>query len=500
MDARDEEKDKEKKGQPVTLTLPVPPGRYQPQSLGDDSRICIPSRDTIGLDKDNVGFSDASGFALFDSVFIMDVSGSEAKVLQELEHKDCSSFGVSPDNEFIYTVSGGCCCIWKIHQNEVTLSEKIDFNFEKDVTCIPKIFPSKDNQHLIGFASEPRKEFFVFNLVTKKTTVVADDRKDSSLNFSLLESEDRVALLCVKPVTGKLAYFEINFSADKMISDHPTKVMKIPYIRGCETSPNGNYFAYYDDTNLTVVDVISGKKRMLNADVSRTANSLAYLDDGQTLACVLVKSRDEYNNALDHDIILVDLNSPEFKTEKCPILTGYDPFTPLTLSPIPSGILEVAGNQCARVITHPDYQLIKEVLKEAKEAILQYYLYGSLPKFSSPLIKITSNLADHSPDIKFGFFNEKTSPRLTEREFLNGILDKIIRLGQFTTHDRLALQTFLVESAKKPEKLLADCKKAALEKVTKPGGRSPLTSYVSKFLDQLEKLDTPKKALEPPKA
>lgn len=460
------------------LTLPLEP-THPPRAL-DDARICLASE------------SDWP-FIIYNTLLIIDVSGPAAKVIQEIKHENCSAFCVSADRKFLVTASGVNCCIWNIPENkmdEITLVEKIEFKFDASIKYMKAIFLTKDNQHLIGL-TQRHPYLFVFNLLSKKTTLYPESAWQELHGLQLLEYENKLELLCIR--ANLLFTFAINLSAKKS-NEMFTFGRRLEHfhtpILNTAVSPDCSSCACHGYKKIWVFDLVTDKKREMDASCPYSEMSLAYLDN-QTLAYYELLSEDGAE-VWQTSSYRVNLNSPELKAEQClPILSGErNSYQRGFICPMPGGFLEVAGQSCARII-YPGYQLIQQ----AKEAIFQYYLYGNLP-FSSPILNITSAYTGHSSKVEFDFFDKDTSPKLTEREFLNAILEKLVNSGQFTADDRLVLQIFLRE-AKKADVLLADCKNIALGEVNKPDKLSPITFCVVDFLDQLAKLDDPIKTSVP---
>ncbi|MHB1947080.1 MAG: hypothetical protein ACYCQI_03060 [Gammaproteobacteria bacterium] len=421
-----------------------------------------------------------------ENILVFELLGTEFNLIAELKHEDCSNFCVSHDKTRVVTASTKKLCVWEVQEDKIILNKEIDISKE-EFREISQIILCKDNTHLVGSDIFSRS-IFMYNLSTGRVFHEKDYRH---VDISLLEKGDISELFCWqdKNILG----LAIDFAAEVI----KKTAVKIPGFESCVISPGNEYMVLInrdrDAHHLVIYDINSDltltNGRVLNYFLASGSNNLIFVDD-HTIAFVV--ENEPYAFAwYPADVFQVDLRSPKLNPVKCfSLATGERGLQNVSypLCHIAGGFLEIVGNRCARIYTHPSYQL----LEQAEAAIFDYYLYGTLPmstQISSMVARYVGYSLPKSSNL-FAYEGQEASIQKPQRIFLNSLLEKLISTNLFSAEDNLALKSFLAASSN-PDKPLAECKDIALKSVAHSGkgSQTGITDRLFEFFKKIEKLD-----------
>lgn len=432
-------------------------------------------------------------------ILLLKLKGTEIDVDSsvELYHEGCSAFCVDKEKTRFVSVSLKSCQVWNLEEGKAIPYGEI--NFPKKFSSINRIILCNDSNYLIGcgtiFSKGPKDPggsfIFMLNLESGQYKEFKLDK--DSFDIALLERGESAFLYCSRYIDQVIRY-KLDTSAELMLTE-PTP----EHANRCITSPTGEYLisiveprgardTYFEIFNVNQ-DLSLTNKRSLQANAFLSGKDTLVFIDKHTIVFLTETTfdRDLLGRRIGiqfvQRVLKVDLRSPQLKPEECftlPEKRGAGLASLLRLSPfcpIPGGFLEVSGKRCVRITTVPGYEL----LQQAEAAIFHYYLYRTMPT-PAPVSSIVAGFSGPQLSASASFFvpeGKETSTQKSERDFLNSLLDQLIKSKSFSTEDTQALKSFLAASSD-PETPLSACKAVSL---------SGVSDAVVEFLTKLQKLD-----------
>lgn len=447
---KDTKDTEEKKDEPIVSTLQ---GLEEPKDEKDaryyaaalrDSRICV-----LAWPRQNVHLS---------YLPVYDITSSGPKLIQKLEHEDIKAFCISKDKTLVITLSPEMCQVWNVNADKIELVKKV--KLAESLGDIQKILLCKDNTHLVGRTNLKSKgSLFCLSIQSMKCSILPDTQEDYGqfMQMCLLEQGERSRLYVGRSLaTSLFKSYDVDVSTGCLANP---QILAKQSVFQCDASPNGKCLVTCKHPGeMTIFDMdkdfsVANKRTFkFKATILDRGNGLIFINE-QTIA-LLTQSRPK------SVVFQVNLSLPELKLEKC---YSWSPQrTHPSLCSIPGGFLEISGNSYVQTITEPGYRL----LQQAKAAIFDYYLHGILPTSADVTLIVAGYVG--AQDRHPGFFTMRgveSSIIKSERDFLNFLLDKLIRSDQFNASDTNVLKFFLEESSDSG-KSLAECRKNALNRMT----------------------------------